>query len=115
MCVRPASQHGETLAYDLPRGFLQEPFVTFQVGPEDVAPGVTRLRLDAFLANSLPSSSRAQIQEAIKQGGVTVNGAKAGKAALALKAGDVICCTLPSPAPVEALPEVIQVINRQTT
>jgi 23S rRNA pseudouridine1911/1915/1917 synthase len=87
--------------------------VTLQVNPADVAEGVTRLRLDAFLSESLPSSSRAQIQEAIKQGGVTVNGVKAGKAALALKPGDVICCTLPSPPPLEALPEVISLYTSQ--
>lgn len=83
--------------------------MTLQVDREaTAATTVTRLRLDAFLADSLSDSSRAQIQDAIKRGGVTVNGVKVGKAAFALKEGDVICCTLPSPPPVEALPEVIR-------
>eukprot|EP00884_Botryococcus_braunii_P016802 jgi/Botrbrau1/3805/Bobra.0183s0037.1 len=105
--IRRLTLHTTAVKTDRLVNLPGEPFVTLQVDEGDVAPGGARLRLDAFLAESLPSSSRAQIQEAIKQGGVTVNGAAAGKAALALRAGDIICCTLPSPPPLEALPEAL--------
>ncbi|HPC86446.1 MAG TPA: RluA family pseudouridine synthase [Smithellaceae bacterium] len=56
--------------------------VSFTVGPEQ-----TGLRLDVFLAQADPSFSRSQIQYAIEEGDVLVNG-KEPKASQHLKAGD---------------------------
>ena len=49
----------------------------------DVAGG-RRPRLDAFLAARLPDASRARLAAAVKAGGVSVNGAAAGRASAPL-------------------------------
>ncbi|KAK9816418.1 hypothetical protein WJX72_000028 [[Myrmecia] bisecta] len=69
--------------------------------------GKGKLRLDAFLSRRLPTASRAKLQAAIKEGHVTVNGKPQSKASCAVRAGDVVTCTLPDPVPLEAAPEDI--------
>lgn len=63
--------------------------------------GSRSLRLDAFLAAALASGqagSRSKAQEAIRAGGVLVNGRPVTKAAATLAAGDVVLAVL-LPAP----------------
>jgi tRNA pseudouridine synthase 2 len=73
----------------------------------DVAGG-RRPRLDAFLAARLPDASRARLAAAVKAGGVSVNGAAAGRASAPLKPGDrVVVAPLPPPPPLRATPEAL--------
>ncbi len=59
------------------------------------------MRLDAFLSMALPDASRAKVQASIKEGLVFVNGRMQPKASAALRAGDVVSCTLLPPVPLE--------------
>lgn len=72
-----------------------------------VAPGHSGKRLDQFLVLELPDTSRARIQQLIKQGKVLVNDAPA-KASLRLRGGEHIAVlgTL-QPAPLKATAEEI--------
>jgi len=67
----------------------------FEVPPERAGG-----RLDQFLAEQLPSLSRARIQALVKSGHVTVNGAAAKSSAKA-RAGDRIELIEPEPTPCE--------------
>jgi len=65
-------------------------------------------RLDVFLADSMPSASRARLQGLIKGGQVTVNGKMSGvKASLKLRASDHVVVTVPPPPPLAAQAEDI--------
>jgi 23S rRNA pseudouridine1911/1915/1917 synthase len=64
------------------------------------------LRLDRFLALSLPQFSRARLQELIRQGAVTWQG-KIPRPRVEVCAGDVVRLTEPEPEPIEAQPEEI--------
>ena len=48
------------------------------------------MRLDSFLASSLPSVSRNRLQKCIAEGLVDVNGAKAKARRQAVRSGDVV-------------------------
>ena len=65
-----------------------------------------KLRLDAFLAAGTPHLSRARVQDSIRNGHVTVNGAVQTKSAAGVLAGDNVDLLVFEPAPVAALPEV---------
>ncbi len=71
---------------------------SFTVQPEENA-----LRLDVFLAKSVPSLTRSRIKKETDNGNVTVNGACV-KAGYSLKQGDVVSLSLPAPTLVEATP-----------
>jgi len=63
-------------------------------------------RLDQFLAGAVPGLSRARIQDLIKTGHVTLNGASA-KASARLRTGDAITLNEPPPTPVDTVAEEI--------
>ncbi|MCW5899067.1 MAG: RluA family pseudouridine synthase [Flavobacteriales bacterium] len=70
-------------------------------------PKQSLIRLDKFLFDRLPNTSRNRIQTAAKAGNVLVNG-KAAKPSLKVKPGDEISIVLPYPQrEVELLPEDI--------
>jgi len=69
--------------------------------PEEKTSGT---RLDKYLASKIEDTSRTKIQEAIKEGYITVNG-KEEKASYPVEAGDVLDVRIPIPKPPEAKPE----------
>lgn len=71
-----------------------------------VAPEEEGARLDLFLAGKEPGLSRAQIQRAVAEGRVTVNGRPA-RAGRRVKVGDALALCIPAPRPSEVLPEEI--------
>ncbi len=79
---------------------LQETVHTFTV-PDD-----SQKRLDAYLSANMQSTSRARLQNIIKEGYVAVNGKPAGKAGQGIRRGDTITCEVPPTVPMEASPEV---------
>lgn len=64
------------------------------------------LRLDLFLAKKEPGLSRAQIQRAVAEGRVLVNG-RPIKAGRRVKAADTVAIRIPEAKPSEAVPEAI--------
>jgi 23S rRNA pseudouridine1911/1915/1917 synthase len=64
------------------------------------------MRLDAFVAASVPELSRSQVKRLIEEGRVQVNGAPA-KAARAVAAGDRVAAEVPPPVAPSAAPEAI--------
>lgn len=64
------------------------------------------VRLDRFLAASLPELTRSAAARLIETGQVTVNGAAVSKSAR-LSVGETVSITLPEPEPAEALPQEI--------
>ena len=64
------------------------------------------VRLDQFLAASLPAFSRSRIQDLIKAGHVTLNGAPS-KPNARLKSGDALALSEPPPTPTNTAPEEI--------
>jgi 23S rRNA pseudouridine1911/1915/1917 synthase len=64
------------------------------------------LRLDKYLATQIDDTSRTKIQEAIKEGFVTVNG-KSEKSSYNIEPGDVLDVRLPIPKPLEVKAEKI--------
>ena len=66
------------------------------------------LRLDAWLAQRLPSLSRARLQALIDEGHVLLDGA-APRASARLRAGQAVRVTVPAPVPAEPQPEDIHV------
>ena len=64
------------------------------------------MRLDRFLAESLPDHSRSYLQQLIRNGAVSVN-RKAVKASYQAKHGDFICLEIPETVRPEILPEKI--------
>ncbi len=64
------------------------------------------MRLDTFIAESLPELSRSQLKKLIDNGKITLNGSST-KASYKLKGGEIIDIILPEPEPIEALPEDI--------
>ncbi len=64
------------------------------------------VRLDSFLAASLPELTRSAAARLIETGRVTVNGAAASKSAR-LSVGETVSVTLPEPEPAEARPQEI--------
>ena len=79
---------------------LHEKVHTFTV------PNGSQKRLDAFLSANMQSTSRARLQNIIKEGYVAVNGKPASKAGQGIRQGDTVTCELPPAVPVEASPEV---------
>jgi 23S rRNA pseudouridine1911/1915/1917 synthase len=63
-------------------------------------------RIDRFLAHRIENATRSKVKKAIDQGLVLVNG-RPVKASHEVSPGEVICCTLPHPPRVKALPEAI--------
>ena len=64
------------------------------------------MRLDLFIARQYEDQSRSQIQKAIEDGHVLVNG-RSSKTGLKLKAGDVVEMAWPEPKPSIMLPEAM--------
>lgn len=62
------------------------------------------VRLDVFIAASLPNLTRSHVKKLIDDGYVTVNG-RPGKPAFKLKAGDGVSVTVPDAGPTELVPE----------
>jgi 23S rRNA pseudouridine1911/1915/1917 synthase len=75
--------------------------MTFHVGSS-----IKERRLDKYLHGRFSNLSRRFLQDAIKQGTVTVNG-KIGKPSLKLSPGDQISLTLPEPPSKDIPPEEI--------
>jgi 23S rRNA pseudouridine1911/1915/1917 synthase len=71
-----------------------------------VPPGEGGDRLDLFLADKEPGLSRAQIQRAVAEGRVLVNGRPA-KAGRKVKAADTVAIRIPEARPSGVLPEAI--------
>lgn len=71
-----------------------------------VGHSIKERRVDKYLHGRFSNLSRRFIQDAIKQGGITVNG-KTAKPSLKLNPGDVIHLTLPEPPSKDILPEDI--------
>jgi 23S rRNA pseudouridine1911/1915/1917 synthase len=71
-----------------------------------VAPGEEGLRLDLFLTGKEPGLSRAQIQRAVAEGRVLVNG-RPIKAGRRVKAADVIAIHIPEAKPSGVMAEAI--------
>jgi 23S rRNA pseudouridine1911/1915/1917 synthase len=69
-------------------------------------PKAPRLRLDRFLASQLPQYSRARLQQLIRNGSVTVNGATARPRDL-VRSGSEIELTEPAPEKIDNQPEAI--------
>ncbi|NIT57924.1 MAG: RluA family pseudouridine synthase [Aliifodinibius sp.] len=69
--------------------------------PKEEASGT---RLDKYLATKIEDTSRTKIQEAIKEGLVTVNG-KQEKSSYPIEVGDVLDARIPIPTPPEVTPE----------
>lgn len=65
------------------------------------------LRLDKFLAQSLPDYSRSRLQSLIKQGQVRVDGHPATKSSLSLRGGEEVEVRVPPPKSVNLIPEAI--------
>lgn len=65
-----------------------------------------RMRLDRFLALSLPQFSRVRLQNLIRQGAVTWQG-KIPRPREEVRVGDIVRLTEPEPEPIEAQPEEI--------
>ncbi len=64
------------------------------------------MRLDAFIAESLPDVSRSQLKKLIDKGAITLDGATT-KASTKLRGGETVQIILPEPEPLETLPEDI--------
>jgi 23S rRNA pseudouridine1911/1915/1917 synthase len=71
-----------------------------------IAPEQSGLRLDLFLAGREIGLSRSQVQRAVAEGRVRVNGSPA-RPGRKLKAGDGVAVCLPEPRPSGVLPEAI--------
>lgn len=65
------------------------------------------LRLDLYITRFVQNASRAKVQQGIKEGRVTVNGAVVDKPSYPVQPGDVIVCRVLRPPPIEARPEPI--------
>jgi len=61
-----------------------------------VQPESAGMRLDAFLARMIPGQSRSFLARSIEQGAVRLDGV-AARAAARLKAGSLVCLTVPAP------------------
>ena len=64
------------------------------------------VRLDTFIVECLPDTSRTQLKKLIDNGQITLNGAQT-KASYKLKGGESIKVLLPEPEPIETIPEDI--------
>jgi len=73
-----------------------------------VPQGKKKERIDVFLAHQIENASRNKVQNAIKQGYVTIDG-KTVKSNHIVSPGEAITITLPKPPPPEALPENIPI------
>jgi 23S rRNA pseudouridine1911/1915/1917 synthase len=69
--------------------------------------GKEPVRLDKFLVQSLPDSSRSRIQSFIRDGQVLVNGVAAQKSGQILDRPAIIEVYIPQPAPTDLIPEEI--------
>ena len=70
-------------------------------------PADADLRLDKFLANRLPSLSRARVQTLIAEGDIRRNGAEIADASARVKPGQQFSITVPDPKPAAPEPEAI--------
>lgn len=71
-----------------------------------IEPGQAGTRLDHFLASSVSALSRSRLQDLIREGHVTLNGAIV-KPGAKLRAGDRVALTEPPPTPMDSQPEAI--------
>jgi 23S rRNA pseudouridine1911/1915/1917 synthase len=71
-----------------------------------VSPDDRGVRLDSFVASSLPNLSRARAQRAIDEGDVLVDGAPA-KSGLKLRGGEIVEVDVPEPLGTDLVPEAI--------
>ena len=65
----------------------------------------TATRLDKFLAQHLPDTSRSRLQALVKEGMVQVNGMLIQKTGFSIEAGDRVTITIPAPVAAGLLPE----------
>lgn len=77
----------------------------------DVAPSDIGIRLDRFLASTIPDISRSYAQQLIADAHVHVNG-RAVKASTQVAAEDVITVMLPPPTTIDLVPEAIPLTIR---
>jgi len=73
----------------------------------DVAEGVSKVRLDKFLAGVQEDLSRSRLQALIKEGHVVVNGAVCTHASVKLEAGDDVSVFVPAPRAAEPQAQAI--------
>ncbi|MDI6765592.1 MAG: RluA family pseudouridine synthase [Bacteroidota bacterium] len=71
-----------------------------------VPSGKIRERLDVFLTHHIENATRSKVQQAIKQGYVTVNETII-KASYKISPGDIIHVSIPKPPPPDVIPENI--------
>ncbi len=71
-----------------------------------VPPGKIRERLDVFLTHHIENATRSKVQQAIKQGSITVNG-KIVKTSYKISPGELIHVSIPKPIPPDVIPENI--------
>lgn len=72
-----------------------------------VPPEMRGQRLDHYLAANLPAASRTRIQELIRGGHVSVNGAQAARPSVRLRGGETVAVEVVERPPLEAVPEPI--------
>jgi len=65
----------------------------------------TATRLDKFLAQHLPDTSRSRLQALVKEGMVQVNGTLIQKTGFSIEAGDRVTITIPEPVVAGLVPE----------
>ncbi|HOV05789.1 MAG TPA: RluA family pseudouridine synthase [Anaerolineaceae bacterium] len=65
----------------------------------------TATRLDKFLAQHLPDTSRSRLQALVKEGMVQVNGTLIQKTGFSVEAGDRVTITIPEPVAAGLVPE----------
>ncbi len=70
-------------------------------------PAGAPLRVDLFIAGTIPDTSRSQVQKGIKQGGVRINGQPIARPSTPVKAGDQVQWTALRPEPMLITPEAI--------
>ena len=73
----------------------------------DVPPGQSPVRLDHYLTEKLPNTTRSRVQRGIKDGQVTVSGTVRTKPSWLVQPGDVVVATVMRPPPLELVPEAI--------
>ena len=71
-----------------------------------IPPGQKKERLDLYLTTHVENATRSKVQEAIRNGEVTVNG-RTAKVSHPIAPGDLIHVELSRPEPPEVVPENI--------
>ncbi len=81
--------------------------MTTEVRRFAVPPEMRGQRLDTYLAAHLPAASRTRIQELIREGRVSVNGAQAARPSVRLRGEEMVAVEVVERPPLEAAPEAI--------